>query len=152
VISEFIPRVVTGISVPGGALGHGGSMTNNYESLIRRKAIHHLSGFFEKDQYYIARASLPVPQVPLKKVFPSLNDMLNGNVSPTSEESMSLFGFLQMMKLLRCTIIQDSCLLIDEFPSHSVWKHPLYFTKDFIRFLFLISYKEEVCAACLHEE
>ena len=56
----------------------GGSMTNNYESVIPRKAIHNLAGFLEHESYYLPRTSIPVPDELLEMVFPSINELLNG--------------------------------------------------------------------------
>ena len=56
----------------------GGSMTNNYESVIPRKAIHNIAGFVETEQFYLPRASVPVPSELLDQVFPDLSELLNG--------------------------------------------------------------------------
>jgi len=55
----------------------GGSMTNSYESVIPRQALHNLAGFLDSEQYCIPRASLPVPEELLELVFPDINALLN---------------------------------------------------------------------------
>ena len=60
-----------------GLWADGGSMTNNYESMLPRQAIHNIAGFKTGQSYFLARASIIPDQELQDLVFPDLNDMLD---------------------------------------------------------------------------
>lgn len=62
-----------------GLWADGGSMNNNYESILPREAIHNIAGFKKNETYYLPRSRVNPPKELLDHVFPDLNSLLESD-------------------------------------------------------------------------
>jgi hypothetical protein len=62
-----------------GQWADGGSMSNNYESILPRQAMHNIAGFRKEESYYLTRSKVVPSKELLDLVFPELNEMLDSD-------------------------------------------------------------------------
>ena len=62
-----------------GQWADGGSMVNNYETIIPRRAIHNIAGFMANETYFLARATIKPSKNLIDQVFPALNELLDAD-------------------------------------------------------------------------
>ncbi|KAG1560209.1 hypothetical protein G6F49_002912 [Rhizopus delemar] len=111
------------------------SMNGAYVTGLPREAMRSLAGFGKvKGNFYLPRANLD-PCVELqKKVFPLVDEWLDKLDANAIEYNVAARGFLILMKQLRITFLQDSVLIMKDFPAHPVFKHELFSDPLFVTF------------------
>ena len=76
---------------------------------------------------------------------------LTRSIDSAIQNSMSLNGFKRMMVNIRIVLIQDCAVLSDLYPECVIWKHPLFRSEEFKRYITLKRYKAEVLLVCKNE-
>ncbi|KAG1512971.1 hypothetical protein G6F53_004786 [Rhizopus delemar] len=114
---------------------NSGSMNGAYVTGLPREAMRSLAGFGKvKRNFYLPRANLD-PCVELQKmVFPLVHEWLDKLDANVIEYNVAARGFLILMKQLRITFLQDSVLIMKDFPAHPVFKHEIFSDPLFITF------------------
>ncbi|KAG1527255.1 hypothetical protein G6F52_001703 [Rhizopus delemar] len=110
-------------------------MNGAYVTGLPREAMRSLAGFGKvKRNFYLPRANLD-PCVELQKmVFPLVHEWLDKLDANVIEYNVAARGFLILMKQLRITFLQDSVLIMKDFPAHPVFKHEIFSDPLFITF------------------
>ncbi|EIE86804.1 hypothetical protein RO3G_11515 [Rhizopus delemar RA 99-880] len=67
-------------------------------------------------------------------VFPLVHEWLDKLDANVIEYNVAARGFLILMKQLRITFLQDSVLIMKDFPAHPVFKHEIFSDPLFITF------------------
>lgn len=109
-----------------------GAMEGCYTSNLPRQAMRVLAGFHrDGGRYFIERAVLPVPKELREKIFPEVEDCkkyLADNVAAICAES-----FVTLCDYLRDVLIQDVCILQDQF-KHEVFEQPIWQSTEFLTY------------------
>jgi hypothetical protein len=119
-------------------LGHwqAGAMERHYLSALPRKGMRAMAGFTDFSKpgfYYLKRDLLEPPQSLKSQIFPQLEDWLSRYENDECQQTLSCLGFLNLLKYLRTTILQDSVILKEKYPNLFVWRHPVFLDPEFAR-------------------
>ena len=108
----------------------GDSMHKGYLTSLPRRFMRGMAGFQPEHggAYFIARAQVEPPSELVLLIFSKLNHWLQ---QPTDD--IATKQFLKLLNYLRVVFLQDSVILRNRYPTHSLWhhkvfKHPLYLT------------------------
>jgi hypothetical protein len=99
------------------------TMSNAYLSAFPRTAIKALAGFDVNFQanYYLPRAKEEPCEALAARVWPRVDAWLAQFEEGVNEPDLAGQGFLKLLKRLRIVVLQDSVLLRQRYPSHSIW-------------------------------
>ncbi|OWZ01331.1 LOW QUALITY PROTEIN: hypothetical protein PHMEG_00027304 [Phytophthora megakarya] len=101
-------------------------MEKCYLTSLPREAMRTLAGFEPaRGSFYIARASLDPPELVQKQIFPLVEEWKLKLDQGSCEQTIAAGGFLDLLQYLRTVILQDAVSMIDAFPGHPLWKHPV---------------------------
>lgn len=78
----------------------------------------------------LARDVLEVPDELLKLVFPNVCEDLSTEITK-EKPNLGAVGFLELMKFLRTTVIQDAVLLKKRYPHSRLFMHPIFKSEAF---------------------
>ena len=102
-------------------------MDKCYARSLPIDAMRTMAGFHPVHRNYRIPRDVEVPLGLTQQVFSSVDAMIEEeNTNPNSERNYAKVQFLQVLQYMRKLILQDSCLLQNEFPEHPLWKHPVF--------------------------
>ncbi|KAI9243983.1 hypothetical protein EDC94DRAFT_496437, partial [Helicostylum pulchrum] len=67
-------------------------------------------------------------------VFPQVDEWVGKLLSGEVGDDASARGFLQLLKTMRITFLQDAVLIMKDFPHHRIFQHALFKDPLFISF------------------
>lgn len=108
-----------------------GPQEDVYTNQFPMDSIRALAGMApERGSYFLPRSCLVPPNRLQQKLFPWCEAILN--LSPNL--NLTTHGFLRTLQRLRVAILQDSCYLIDMYPSLPVFTFPVFHSTEFKSF------------------
>lgn len=89
--------------------------------------------------YYLSRASIQPPESLEREVWPWVDKWIDWYDRALGDEDddrrdIAGQGFLRLLKQLRTILLQDSVLMMAEFPSHPMWTDPIFHRNDYKAF------------------
>ena len=115
----------------------GDRLTQAYLSPISHVSVRVLAGFpRERGSFFLERGTLEPPASLESQVFPEVDEWTSKlNAAPQLFQATATVGFLNLMRYLRKVILQDSVLLMEEFPTAPIWQHRLFQSDEYRSFL-----------------
>ncbi|GMF16668.1 unnamed protein product [Phytophthora fragariaefolia] len=109
-------------------------MEGCYLTSLPKKAMRALAGFPTKGGSYWLHRACVVPSKQLQHlVFPEV-EKAEVVIAASKKPEIAAGAFLKMLKHLRVIFLQASMLLIQRYPNHCLWKHPLFSTSEYAGF------------------
>lgn len=110
-------------------------MQKCYLTSLPREAMRTLAGFEPaKGSYFLARASVEPPVNLLSQIFSQVEMWQESINSGRCEQTIAAGGFLELLQYLRKVLLQDAVLMSDMAPQHSIWRHPLFQSTEFLEY------------------
>lgn len=84
---------------------------------------------FSRDagQFYLVRSTITLPNELLVKIFPQVDYWLERiKKKEVLKASTVADGFLNFLVQMRVIFLQDSMIMRERFPDHSLWRDPLF--------------------------
>lgn len=114
----------------------GDRMTQSYLSPISLEPIRALAGFpVQRGTYFLRRDCIKPPSSLQRQFFPDADKWMEEFKQNNIEDDMASIGFLRLIDYLKKVILQDSIFMIEKFPSCPIWKHPIFTSDEFKRYL-----------------
>jgi len=110
-------------------------MTRVYLTNLPLEAMKAVAGYSTNNphSYYVARAAVEPPPSLLRQVFPEI-EKWEGRVLLGKDnfvQDIAASGFLNFLIQARLVILQDAALLSTTYPSHSLWRLPVFQSYEF---------------------
>lgn len=110
-------------------------MSSTYFIDLPREAMRSLGGHgTQQGSFYLRRSALEPPAELQAKVFPQVDEWVGKLLSGEVGDDASARGFLQLLKTMRITFLQDAVLIMKDFPHHRIFQHALFKDPLFISF------------------
>ena len=123
-----------------------GSMDECYARTLPVNGMRVMAGFHKEYKNYIIRRDVDPPEALLKLIFPGIDDLHGREIrKPESDQCYTKIQFLELLMYLRKVILQDSCRLMQKYPTHPLWQHQVFKHEEYLEF------KEDVLDASTDE-
>lgn len=111
------------------------TMNGAYLTSLPRGVMRAMAGFpTSEGHFYLSRAQLMPSQNLLKKVFPDVDYWYDRIASGACQQTAAARGFLDLLKVLRISFLQDSVVMKERHPHHPLWNHPIFHDSEYIAF------------------
>ena len=102
-------------------------MIGCYMNSLPRKFMRTMAGHLPQKGCFEIRRAIAPPDTLLSKIWPELDDWKGRfGLGPDQINDLAAMGLTNLLLYLREVILQDSVLLIREFPGSPVWNHPVF--------------------------
>ena len=111
------------------------SMEGSYLTNLPRRMLRAMATFDANGRtFWLARDGVQPSETLLQKVFPWIDQWQARIDQGQGDKSVAADGFLQMLRVLRKTFLQDSVPMMDRHPRLSIWNAPLFQDPEYLAF------------------
>jgi hypothetical protein len=111
------------------------AMNGAYLTTLPRGIMRSMAGFpTAEGHFYLPRAQVIPPESLIKKVFPYVDYWYDRMANNRCQRTCAAKGFLELLKVLRVTFLQDSVLMMDKHPDNPVWHHRIFHDEEYLSF------------------
>lgn len=119
-------------------------MTGCYLTTLPYNFMRALAGFDPSDtrSYFVPRATIKPPRKLLCQIWPELDAWITAFKNPEEsgvETTMAADGFLELLTWLREVVLQDAVDMRKHFPTHPIFREPVFHTAEFESFAELVT-------------
>lgn len=111
------------------------SMNGAYLTSLPRGVMRTMAGFPSTEgHFYLSRAQILPSESLQRKVFPSVDHWYDRLAAGACQQSAAARGFLELLKVLRITFLQDSVTMMEKLPHHPLWNNSLFLDTEYLSF------------------
>lgn len=111
------------------------TMNGAYLTNLPRGVMRTMAGFPSGEgHFYLPRAQIQPPENLVRKVFPEVDYWYERISSGACQQSAAARGFLDLLKQLRVTFLQDSVFMSEKQPGHTLWQDELFSSPEYVQF------------------
>ncbi|SAL97220.1 hypothetical protein [Absidia glauca] len=117
------------------------TMNGAYLTNLPRGLVRSMAGFpINSRSFYFSHAALDPPTKLCKKLFPAIDEwhdrLATKELDPdnNNQPTVAANAFVQVIMMLRKTLIQDSVLMMELQPCYPIWQHSVFSDQAYLSF------------------
>jgi hypothetical protein len=111
------------------------AMNGVYLTNLPRRVMRTMARFSPSEgQFYLPRAQVKPSTSLANKVFPLVDYWYDKIQSGACEKSTAACGFLELLKQLRISFLQDSVFMMKGHPAHPLWLNQVFSDAEYLEF------------------